>query len=123
MPWWCPIRAWLLNITRSPCHRTEVTKRLGSTPHRFAVNENQKLPTGSAWHVLVGAELRDERPAREVTHSPGKTKRLADARKSALAEFERIAAEAAGEIVAKLTGAKVTDKAAQAAVTGALNRA
>jgi F-type H+-transporting ATPase subunit b len=50
-------------------------------------------------------------------------KALADARKSALAEFERIAAEAASEIVAKLTGAKVTDKAASAAVTGALNRA
>jgi F-type H+-transporting ATPase subunit b len=50
-------------------------------------------------------------------------KALADARKSALAEFERIAAEAAREIVAKLTGAKVTDKAAQAAVTGAVNRA
>jgi hypothetical protein len=40
-----------------------------------------------------------------------------------MAELERIAAEAAGEIVAKLTGAKVTDKAASAAVTGALNRA
>jgi F-type H+-transporting ATPase subunit b len=50
-------------------------------------------------------------------------KALADARKSALAEFERIAAEAAREIVAKLTGAKVTEKAAQAAVTGAANRA
>ena len=50
-------------------------------------------------------------------------KALADARKNALAEFERIAAEAASEIVAKLTGAKVTDKAANAAVTGALNRA
>jgi len=50
-------------------------------------------------------------------------KALADARKNALAEFERIAAEAASEIVAKLTGAKVTDKAASAAVTGALNRA
>jgi len=50
-------------------------------------------------------------------------KALADARKNALAEFERIAAEAASEIVAKLTGAKVTAKAASAAVTGASNRA
>ena len=40
-----------------------------------------------------------------------------------LAAAERLQAEAASEIVAKLTGAKVTDKAASAAVTGALNRA
>ena len=50
-------------------------------------------------------------------------KALADARKSALAEFERIAAEAAREIVAKLTGAKVSDEAARAAVSGALGNA
>ena len=48
---------------------------------------------------------------------------LAQARKSALAEIEGVAAEAAREIVAKLTGGKVTEKAARAAVAGALNRA
>ena len=48
---------------------------------------------------------------------------MAKARNSALAEIEAVAAEAAHEIVAKLTGAKVTEKAARAAVSGALNRA
>lgn len=48
---------------------------------------------------------------------------LAEARRSALVEIESVAAEAAREIVAKLTGAKVTEKAARAAVSGAMNRA
>ena len=50
-------------------------------------------------------------------------KALANARKSALAEIEGLAVEAAHEIVAKLTGAKVDDHAARAAVAGALSRA
>jgi F-type H+-transporting ATPase subunit b len=45
------------------------------------------------------------------------------ARQGALAEIESLAAEAAREIVAKLTGAKVEDKAARKAVAGALGRA
>ena len=48
---------------------------------------------------------------------------LAEARKSALAEIEGVAAEAAREIVAKLTGAAVSDDAARAAVAGAVSRA
>jgi F-type H+-transporting ATPase subunit b len=48
---------------------------------------------------------------------------LDEARRSALAEIEGLASEAAREIVAKLTGAKVDDKAARAAVAGALSRA
>jgi len=48
---------------------------------------------------------------------------LDEARKSALAEVEGMAAEAAREIVAKLTGADVDEKAARAAVAGALSRA
>jgi F-type H+-transporting ATPase subunit b len=44
------------------------------------------------------------------------------ARKSALAQIEGMAAEATREIVAKLTGAKVDEKAARAAVAGALSR-
>jgi len=50
-------------------------------------------------------------------------KALDEARKAALSEIEGLAAEAAREIVAKLTGASVTDKAARAAVAGALSRA
>jgi F-type H+-transporting ATPase subunit b len=48
---------------------------------------------------------------------------LDEARQGALAEIESLAAEAAREIVAKLTGAEVDDKAARAAVAGALARA
>ena len=48
---------------------------------------------------------------------------LDEARKDALGEIEAMAAEAAREIVAKLTGAKVDEKAARAAVAGALSNA
>ena len=48
---------------------------------------------------------------------------LATARGNALAEIEAVAAEAARDIVAKLTGASVTDSEARAAVTGAMSRA
>jgi F-type H+-transporting ATPase subunit b len=45
-----------------------------------------------------------------------------EARRGALAEIENLAADAAREIVAKLTGAKVDETAARAAVAGALSR-
>ncbi len=45
------------------------------------------------------------------------------ARASARAEIETVAIEAAQGIVAKLTGAKVSDKAARAAVAGAMGNA
>ena len=48
---------------------------------------------------------------------------LATARSSALTQIEGVAAEAARDIVAKLTGAKITDAAAKAAVAGAMSRA
>jgi F-type H+-transporting ATPase subunit b len=48
---------------------------------------------------------------------------LDEARTNALAEIETVAIEAAQGIVAKLAGAKVSDKAARAAVTGAMSRA
>lgn len=48
---------------------------------------------------------------------------LAEARNSALAELEGVAAEAAQDIVAKLTGSKVTDAAAKKAVAGVLSHA
>ena len=48
---------------------------------------------------------------------------LATARNSALTEIEGVAAEAAREIVAKLTGAMVSPEAARAAVAGAMSRA
>jgi len=48
---------------------------------------------------------------------------LDDARKGALAEIEAMATDAAREIVAKLTGGKIDESAARAAVAGALSRA
>ena len=48
---------------------------------------------------------------------------LDEARRSALAEIESLAADAAHDIVAKLTGEQVNDKAARKAVAGALSRA
>ena len=48
---------------------------------------------------------------------------LAEARNAALSEIESVAAEAAREIVAKLTGAQVSEQSARAAVTGAMSRA
>jgi F-type H+-transporting ATPase subunit b len=48
---------------------------------------------------------------------------LDEARRSALAEIESLAAEAAREMVAKLTGAEVDAKAARKAVAGALSHA
>ena len=47
---------------------------------------------------------------------------LDEARAGALVEIEAMAAEAARQIVAKLTGAAVDETAARAAVAGALNR-
>ncbi len=48
---------------------------------------------------------------------------LDEARRSALVGIEDMAADAAREIVAKLAGADVDEKAARAAVAGALSRA
>ena len=48
---------------------------------------------------------------------------LATARSGALAEIETVAAEAAQDIVAKLTGANVAETDARAAVAGVLTRA
>ena len=50
-------------------------------------------------------------------------KALDEARRSALAEIESLAVEAARDIVVKLTGAEVDDNAARTAVAGALSRA
>jgi len=86
--------------------------------------EGQAEATQAKIKASREAELRVAKADKEIA---AKTERasmvLIAARNNAMAELERIAAEAASEIVAKLTGAKVTDKAASAAVTGALNRA
>ncbi len=62
----------------------------------------------------------DKRLTKKVDEA---TAALDEARRSALAEIEDVAAEAAGDIVAKLTGARVSETAVRDAVAGALNRA
>ena len=70
------------------------------------------------------AEKRIAKADQEIAaKTEAAAKALAAARRSALAEIEGVAAEAAREIVAKVAGAKVTEKAARAAVSGAMNRA
>lgn len=70
------------------------------------------------------AEKRIAKADQEIAvKTEAAAKALAEARTSALTEIESVAAEAARDIVGKLTGAKVTEKAARMAVSGALNRA
>lgn len=61
--------------------------------------------------------------ARLAKKAEDAAKALDEARASALAEIESVAVEAAQGIVAKLTGAKVSDAAARAAVSGAMRHA
>jgi F-type H+-transporting ATPase subunit b len=69
------------------------------------------------------AEARVAKADKEVAaKTEAAAKALAAARTSALSEIEAVAAEAARDIVAKLIGAKVTEKAARAAVSGAMPR-
>jgi F-type H+-transporting ATPase subunit b len=63
----------------------------------------------------ANAELATKTAAAEAS--------LDAARTSALGEIEGVAAEAARDIVAKLTGATVTEAAARKAVAGAMSRA
>lgn len=63
----------------------------------------------------AGAELASKTAEAEAA--------LDAARSSALAEIEVVAAEATRDIVAKLTGASVTEAAARKAVAGAMSRA
>ena len=70
------------------------------------------------------AELRVKAADAEIgTKLDAAAAALATARSSALTEIEGVAAEAARDIVAKLTGALVSPEAARAAVAGAMNRA
>ena len=61
----------------------------------------------------IDAELGEKLSAAETD--------VAAARKSAMAEIESVAAEAAGDLVAKLSGAKVVAADAKAAVKAVLH--
>ena len=66
---------------------------------------------------ISAADKRLDKKAAEAEEA------LGEARASALAEIEGVAVEAAREIVAKLTGARVDEAAARSAVAGAMSRA
>ena len=74
-----------------------------------------------------GAAEAEKRVARANAELAKKTAaaeaELAEARRAALSEIEAVAAEATRDIVAKLTGASVTEAAARKAVAGAMTRA
>src|SRR3569623_1376588 len=65
----------------------------------------------------------DQRDAQLAADLADATRLRAEARKTALAEIEGLATDAARDIAAKLTGAKVDEKAGRAAVAGALSNA
>ena len=80
--------------------------------------------SGSGKSTLLHCAAGIIRPdAGEVQYDGRSIGALGDARRSALAEIESLAADAARDIVAKLTGEQVNDKAARKAVAGALSRA
>lgn len=89
-----------------------------------AHGEAQALAAGAKAAAAKDAEKRiaaaDAKLAKQAEDAAAA---LDKARAGALAEIEGVAAEAVQGIVAKLTGASVTDKAARAAVTGAMGRA
>ena len=72
---------------------------------------------GDAAKRISAADQRLAKKAEDAAQA------LDAARASALAEIESVAVEAAQSIVAKLSGAKVSDKAARAAVAGAIRNA
>lgn len=85
--------------------------------------EGQARATEAKVKAMRDAEKRVAKADEAIAaKTDAAAKALADARRSALSEIETVAAEATREIVAKLAGAKVTDKAARAAVIGAATR-
>jgi F-type H+-transporting ATPase subunit b len=85
--------------------------------------EGQTRAAEAKAKAMRDAEQRVAKADEEIAaKTDAAAKALADARKSALAEIEAVAVEAAREIVAKLTGSKVSEKTARAAVIGAANR-
>ena len=90
-----------------------------------AAHEEANAKTGAARDAasadaakrVAAADKRLDKKAEEAAAE------LDAARASALAELEHVAAEAARDIVAKLTGETVDEAAARAAVAGAMSRA
>ena len=82
--------------------------------------ENALHDKGEGERLVVRVKAADAEIAKKLDAAAAA---LAAARSNALTEIEGVAADAARDIVAKLTGATVTDAAARKAVAGAMSRA
>ena len=98
----------------------EAWRKKMNDAHAEAVIAAAAAKTASARDAEVRVKAADVEIAKKLDAAAAV---LATARSSALTEIEGVAAEAAREIVAKLTGAAVSADAARAAVTGAMSRA
>ena len=98
----------------------EVWRKKMNDAHAEAVIAAAAAKTSSARDTEVRVKAADVEIAKKLDAAAAA---LATARSSALTEIEGVAAEAAREIVAKLTGAAVSADAARAAVAGAMSRA
>ena len=98
----------------------ETWRKKMNEAHAEAVTVAAQAKSASAHDAEVRVKAADAEIAKKLDAAAAA---LATARTSALTEIEGVAAEAARDIVAKLTGATVSPEAARAAVAGAMSRA
>ena len=98
----------------------ETWRKKMNEAHAEAVTAAAQAKSASAHDAEVRVKAAD---AEIATKLDAAAAALATARNSALTEIEGVAAEAARDIVAKLTGAMISPEAARAAVAGAMSRA
>lgn len=98
----------------------EAWRKKMNEAHAEAVTAAAQAKSASVHDAEVRVKAADVEIAKKLDAAAAA---LATARSSALTEIEGVAAEAARDIVAKLTGALVTPEAARAAVAGAMSRA
>ena len=98
----------------------ETWRKKMNEAHAEAVTAAAQAKLASAHDAEVRVRAADAEIAKKLDAAAAA---LATARNSALTEIEGVAAEAAREIVVKLTGAMVSPEAARAAVAGAMSRA
>ena len=98
----------------------EAWRKKMNDAHAEAVTAAAAAKSASALESEARVKAADSEIAKTLNAAAAA---LATARSNALSEIEGVAAEAAREIVAKLTGAMVSPDAARAAVAGAFSRA
>jgi len=100
--------------------KEEAWRKQMNDAHAEAQAASAAAKAASARDAEVRVKAADAEIAAKVEAAAAS---LAEARKGALAEIEGVSVEAARDIVAKLTGAAVSEDAARAAVAGALPHA